>query len=32
MGNSHNQISEYGAIAIRTEKPFYFAGDLVKGE
>ncbi|CAD8043415.1 unnamed protein product [Paramecium primaurelia] len=31
MGNSHNQISEHGAIAIRTEKPFYFAGDLVRG-
>ncbi|CAD8048083.1 unnamed protein product [Paramecium sonneborni] len=31
MGNSNNQISEYGAIAVRTEKPFYFAGDLVRG-
>lgn len=32
MGNSHHKVSEHGAIAIRTEKPFYFAGDLVRGE
>lgn len=24
--------SEFGEIAIRTDKPFYFAGDLAKGE
>ncbi|CAD8183110.1 unnamed protein product [Paramecium octaurelia] len=31
MGNSHKK-SDYGVIAILTEKPFYFAGDLVRGE
>ncbi|CAK69837.1 unnamed protein product (macronuclear) [Paramecium tetraurelia] len=30
MGNSQRK-SDYGDIAIRTEQPFYFAGDLARG-
>jgi hypothetical protein len=31
MGNSQQLGAEYGSIYVRTEKPFYFSGEVVLG-